>query len=201
MCGNIDKRALNQWIKSSISYKNYQEYLGGKNERFNLTLIDLLYIANFKGGNATVNEPVNIIDTKLESYSKVLNTISCKFGDMKLTDLNELELSLLIRYLQKVFKLTDKNCPTNIDGFGISFMSALLHAYFPELIPILDRRIIINLDIPKKEDVNKHGQIKKMDKFIRPVVEKFAELCTQRNQSVREVDKYLFTQKLHEVSR
>ena len=79
-------------------------------------------------------------------------------------------------------------------------MLTLLHAYFPELIPILDRRNIINLDIPKKEDVNNEGQIKNIDKFIRPVVEKFAELCKLRNQSIREVDKYLCAQKLHKIT-
>ena len=44
-----DKRATTQWDKSSISYKNYQSYIANKPQKFELTLIDLLYISNFKG--------------------------------------------------------------------------------------------------------------------------------------------------------
>ena len=42
-----DKRALTQWNKSEISYKNYSEFIEGKSNKFELSIIDLFYIKNY----------------------------------------------------------------------------------------------------------------------------------------------------------
>tara|TARA_R110002167_G_scaffold134051_7_gene319389 strand:- start:8521 stop:8706 length:186 start_codon:yes stop_codon:yes gene_type:complete len=54
---NIDKRAEKQWQKSKYSFENYINYISRKKDKYHLSLLDLLYISNFKGGNATINEP------------------------------------------------------------------------------------------------------------------------------------------------
>jgi len=89
MTEQTDKKALTQWTKSSISYNNYQDYIGKKSERFKLSLIDLLYISNFKGGNATINETERLIEEKLNSYSEFLVVINKKFNSKGLQELME----------------------------------------------------------------------------------------------------------------
>lgn len=56
MDNHLPTRTLTQWKKSEISLQNYQNYLSRKKDKFHLSIIDLLYILNFKGGNATINE-------------------------------------------------------------------------------------------------------------------------------------------------
>jgi hypothetical protein len=46
---NINKKAKTQWLKSAISYDNYNKFIKNKLDKFELTYIDLLYISNFKG--------------------------------------------------------------------------------------------------------------------------------------------------------
>ena len=64
--------AISKWNKSLVSYDNYQIYIKQKRERFDLKLIDLLYISNFKGGNSTINEKEISVNQKLISYSMLV---------------------------------------------------------------------------------------------------------------------------------
>ena len=43
----MDKAAETKWDKAAISLENYKEYYKKKTNKFDLTLIDLLYISNF----------------------------------------------------------------------------------------------------------------------------------------------------------
>jgi hypothetical protein len=193
----IDKRAETQWRKSAISFKNYQDYIEDKKNKFQLTLIDLLYISNFKGGNATINEEAKDIEKKLKSYSKILIDIDEKFGDKRLSGINEDELDRLCSLIEKICSLTVKKSETKIDGFSVSFLSALLHGYFTNLIPILDRRILINLDLVKTDDIYKSGQIKNIFNFYKPLVFKIKELSVNNTKSIREIDKENFIIKIN----
>jgi len=108
-------------------------------------LIDLLYIKNFKGGNATINEDEQIINEKLRDYYlEELQEIDKAFNSKKLSELKDDEIKNLIEYVNSISDLTT-NDETKIDGFGVSYLSALLSSYFPELIPIVDRRVLIKL--------------------------------------------------------
>jgi len=191
-----DNKALTLWTKSAISYKNYQDFIDKKNERFKLTFIDLLYISNFKGGNATINELESTIDHKLTNYSKVLIDINEKFISKPLHQLSDIEIVELIFLITSICNLTHKTTRTKIDGFSVSYLSALLSSYFPELVPILDRRVLINLRLVTSADIGKYGQIKNIQRFYDPLVKKFAQQCKEEELSVREFDKYLFTTKL-----
>ena len=194
-----DKRALTQWTKSAISYKNYQVFIDKKTDKFKLTLIDLLYISNFKGGNATINEPETIIDNKLLFYSQILIDIESKFKNKLLSSLNDTEFEELEKKITLICKLTLKGTKTKIDGFSVSYLSALLSAYFPKLIPILDRRVLINLSLVNEDDVTKNGQIKDIQRFYCLLLKEIAILCKKENLSIREIDKSLFTSELREI--
>lgn len=196
MIAHTDKRALTQWTKSEISYKNYQEYIIKKTQKFELTLIDLLYISNFKGGNATINEHEQSINKKLEAYSKGLLDISSEFSGNSIATLTNDQLESLIQKTLDICKLTQKDSETKIDGFSVSYLSALINSYFPTLIPILDRRVLISLGLVEGIDIDKFGQIKNIQRFYRPLIIKFAKLSRSENLCVREIDKILFTKKL-----
>ena len=196
MTSQLDKKALTQWIKSAVSYKNYQEYIDKKSEKFKLSLVDLLYISNFKGGNATINEPELIIDNKLISYSVLLVLISDKFKCKDLKQLTDIEIEELISLITEICNLTHKTTSTRIDGFSISYLSALLNSYFPTLIPILDRRVLINLRLVSSFDIDKYGQIKNIQRFYDTLVKTFADRCKNDNLNIREIDMNLFATKL-----
>lgn len=190
-----DKKALTQWSKSAISYNNYQEYINKKPHRFELSLIDLLYVSNFKGGNATINEPETAIKNKLIAYSKILIQINNKFNNKSLIQLTKKEIKDLTLLITSICNLTEKKT-TKIDGFKVVYLSALLSSYFPTLIPILDRRVLINLNLVTSSDIYKNGQIKNIQKFYLTLVKKIAEICNLKKLSVRDIDKFLFTTKL-----
>jgi hypothetical protein len=192
-----DKKALTQWTKSSISYNNYQDFIAKKSERYKLTFIDLLYISNFKGGNATINEPEIEIEKKLIAYSDILIEINEKFKNKILGQLTNFEIEELIGLITVLCNLTNKKTVTRIDGFSVSYLSALLNSYFPTLIPILDRRVLINLSLVSTGDIDKYGQIKNIQRFYGPLVRTFKDRCKNENLSIREIDKFLFTTKLN----
>lgn len=194
-----DKKALTQWTKSAISYKNYQDFIQNKPEKFKLSLIDLLFISNFKGGNATINEPSEIIAHKLVSYSKKLVAIHDLFRDKSLKNLSDYEINLLNELIGSICDLTLKSKETKIDGFSVSYLSAMLNAYFPVLIPILDRRVLINLKLVSNSDIDSYGQIKHIRRFYSPLVKEVANLSRVEDKEVREIDKILFTTRLIQV--
>jgi len=83
-----------------------------------------------------------------------------------------------------ICNLTHKTTFTKIDGFSVSYLSALLSSYFPTLIPILDRRVLINLSLVKTADIDNYGQIKNIQRFYGPLVKKFVELCKNEKTSI-----------------
>ena len=188
----LNKKATTQWDKAAKSYKNYINYIDKKADRFELTLIDLLYISNFKGGNATINEAELELKNKLIAYSTELRTLDSKFGTRKLTNLNDDELNELIEKVHSICSLTRKTNVNKIDGFSISYLSALLNVYFPNLLPILDRRVLINFDIVTNGDINKQGQIIDIERFYDKLIIKMRDKARLENKSIRQIDKELF---------
>jgi hypothetical protein len=192
----IDKKAEAQWNKSCISYTNYQNYLYNKDNgetRFKLTFIDLLYISNFKGGNATINESEAEIDRKLLYYSDFLKRLHTEFELLKLADLNNFQVEKLIALVLDTCRLAVKGNHAKIDGFSTSYLSALLNAYFPKLIPILDRRVLINLHLVNDNDLDSQAQIKNIINFYSPLIKKTQEISKKTGNDVRQIDKTYFT--------
>ena len=81
------------------------------------------------------------------------------------------------------------HCIHNIKGFKYSYLSALLHAYFPNLLPILDRRILINLDLVTSDNLDTLNQVKKIEEHYGSLVYKFREiLLKDKTKSIRNID-------------
>ena len=82
---------------------------------------------------------------------------------------------------------------SNFKGIGASYLSALLNAYFPSLIPILDRRMLINLRLVKKNDLYENKQIKNIENFYGKLVERSAELLNEgKGNTLRDIDREYF---------
>jgi hypothetical protein len=188
----IDKKAETLWDKSNISFIDYQSYIDRKPDRFQLTLIDLLYISNFKGGNATIKEKEEKVNVKLLEYSKQFQSIEKTFKDPNLASLTSDQLDALKIMVKACFSLADKNSDFKIDGFSASYLSALMNAYFPNLIPILDRRVLINSLIVKPGDINNQGQIINIEKHFSELLDHFFKRCKEEKKSIRDIDKELF---------
>lgn len=190
-----DKTALTRWNKSEISYQNYTKYIEVKPKKFDLSIIDLFYIKNFKGGSATTNEPESIIKTKLIPYSNMLTDISSKFSGKKLNELDQNEENELLKFAEDGFDLVHPKSRTKIDGFSYSFMTTLLHFYFPNLFPILDRRVLNGLNLIGENDLDSQKQVKSIHTFYPKLIKEF-KLKTV-DMSIREFDKELFTVKFN----
>jgi len=193
-------RALTHWNKSQISLENYQNYIARKpqQEKFKLTLIDLLYIRNFKGGNATVNEYEDDINGKLKEYSSVLQSIDKELYDTELVGF--IEIDRIIELSTEFLKLGELSA-TAIDGFKSSFLSTLLHAYFPNSFPILDRRLLINMEIVDKKDADRQGQIKDISTFYPELIRRVHQICNLEKLSLRELDRRYFIKQLPDWSK
>lgn len=189
---NLAPSAIAHWERMDISFQNYQAYLRNKGDRFRLTLVDLLYISNFKGGNAAIHEPEPEVNTKLQAYAKKLHDIEDTYGSRSLASLSADEVNELIQIIKSTCKLADKGATTKISGFGVSYLSALLAAYFPDLIPILDRRILNGLGMLQQSDVQKSGQVKRLDSRFRDLIKRVHQELNTRSISIRELDQELF---------
>jgi hypothetical protein len=192
----IDKTAFTRWQKAAISYENYMKYLRQKRHIHSLSLVDLLYVSNFKGGNASIHEPEHTVNDKLVYYSTILDRIFAQFGKRNLIDLDDKEIIQLSCLVDEAFDLTYKTTYTKIDGFSDSYVTALLHFHFPELIPILDRRLLNNLNLLTDIDIDSYGQVKNIRRFFRKVVTEFRRRCLISKQSIRELDKEIFSRKI-----
>ena len=188
------RTAKSMWLDSRPVYDDYISYIESKKERFHLTIIDLFYIKNFKGGSAVFSEGDKKVNARLLNYSELLKKIHTeKWRTGKLSDLENDELSELIKYGVEVLNLA-KAEDSKIKGLGPSFSSTLLHFYFPQLFPILDRRVIINgFNITKKEQppfkVLKSNQIKDIENHYPSLIKLFHE----KKQNVVDIDKELFS--------
>ncbi|MCA4898257.1 MAG: hypothetical protein ACK514_03015 [Bacteroidota bacterium] len=197
----IDKKATTQWEKAAVSYTNYAKYIQSKADKFELTLVDLLYISNFKGGNSTINEDEFIAKTKLKKYSKALREIEAEFSSRNLAELNDKEVKELIEKVKTLCYLTKKNTDSKIDGFSISYLSALANCYFPNLLPILDRRVLINIGIVTRQEIDKQGQIIDIERFYEPLILEMRKKSSSENKTLRQIDKELFVIKIPKEKR
>lgn len=150
MESTINKAQEDKWIKSRSCLDYLSNRLQKRKSRFQLTYLDLVQISNFKGGNAIVYHTEDLKE-RLKTYSEKINCIDEEFGDKKLSDLTENELKELTERTNEIINLC--YAPESaIAGFKGSYLTALLHACFPELLPIMDRRVLISAEILEEKD-------------------------------------------------
>jgi hypothetical protein len=154
----------------------------------------LLYISNFKWWNWTIHELDEIVDKKLIIYSKKLKDIETKFNWKFLYSLNESETKDLIEIAMQMIDISN-NMYYKIDWFGSSYISALLNSYFPNLLPILDRRLLCNLNVITKDDLDSQRQVKNIECFYWKLILEFQSQINE-NITIRYVDNTYFIKKL-----
>ena len=190
MAGNPETR----WELLNIAMLHFQQYLNSKEDRLSLSIIDLLHVSNFKGGNASIIEPLETLDDKLTTYETKLRAIDHAFAAKSLRDLDCQETMELIAMCDDVSSFA-ANKESKIRGFGPSYSSALLFACFPELIPVLDRRILNGANI--EVVYNSQKQVKKIEKHYGDlIIVCQLELLNRPLLSLRELDKEYFVREL-----
>ena len=184
-----DQKASNQWTKSDKSYQNYMRFILAK-QNYQITFIDLLYVSNFKGGSATINEEEEIVNNKLKNYSVLFSEIKDRFSSSILFEMTPSDTVILIDLANKAIGLTDVSSSSKIDGFGVSYLTTLLHFYFPNLLPILDRRVLHGLNLLKESDISSDKQIKDIKRFYPDVIKAFQ--INTFDKTIRKFDEELF---------
>jgi hypothetical protein len=176
--------AEQRWERADkTAYRYYMDHLRKKKNRFALTLEDLFYVRNFKGGNATINESPDELPAKLKKLSEKLKNFHKTFNGKSLPQISKSDLQKLIKQAQDFIKF-DKI--VKINGFGPSFASALLHFHFPELIPILDKRVLKGAGIASITNSNK------LPSYFPGLIKYFRKKVNGKIK-IRDIDKKLFS--------
>ena len=192
------KRAKNKWDKARISYEYARKYLEQKTEKekYSLTVVDLLLVSNFKGGAASICESMKSIQNKLLPYSIKLREIATLFEDKTLSSLSKENLEKLAE-MGLSFILLTKDKKTKLDGFGPSYASALLNIYFPELLPIIDRRVLNGARI-KGVEPDSQKQVKNIETHYKEYITYCHNSLQQSSHSLETLDRELFSIELQE---
>lgn len=188
----IDEKAQNRWDKADVQFQNYRNFIKRKTNRFDLSIIDLLYVSNFKGGNGTIGGDEIEVNSRLKIFTDFLIRIDAHFRNKSIIEINDNLLNDLLNIIDEITNkaLDERN---KISGLGISYLSALLNIYFPELIPIIDRRVLINLEIVTNKDLDSQGQVKEIWKYYRKLIIEIRNLCVVKGKNIREVDREIFS--------
>ena len=135
-----------RWENLNVAFMNYRLYIDRKTDKNALTLVDLLYIRNFKAGNSSITDPEQQVSARLIGYSEILAEIRGEFGESILGRMSDDQLQGLIEKTVEFINLP-LHAQTEIRGFGPSYASAMLAAHFPDLIPIIDRNVLLGIGI------------------------------------------------------
>jgi hypothetical protein len=134
----IDQTAARRWKRLNIAMAHFQSYILNKTSKYDLTIIDLLFVSNFKGGNASITEPAATISDKLREYSMHLERMNRSIAGRTLVQFEDANFEEVKTLACDVLKLTAKRSNFQISGFGPSYASALLSGYFPDVVrPVL----------------------------------------------------------------
>lgn len=189
-------RAEGQWDRASHAYSHYEAYLNIKPKRHDLSFTDLVYVKNFKGGSATIAEPMCKFADKLSYYTKGIHDIALdpaggsSLGILKETDYERIKNAIV------GFATLPEQKVADISGFGCSFASALLHFHFPLLVPILDKRALNGSDL-KGLTVDKQGNVTNLLELYPALIDYFRSRLKKDSQlKLRDLDRELFIKKL-----
>lgn len=83
------------WELLNVAMSHFQEHIRTKKLIWELSLVDLLHVSNFKGGNASITEPMATLPAKLKHYESALRDIETNFKKKALNNLTEDELTQL----------------------------------------------------------------------------------------------------------
>ena len=193
----IDQKAANRWRKARRAYVYASARIAERRptHRFAIDHIDLVLVSNFKGCNASIAEPLEALEEKLKAYNAGLLGIAQGFKKKQLRDLKDPQVLKLCGQATDFLQLTLSNA-TKIDGFGPSYGSALLNIYFPDLLPILDRRALLAAGAPHVQ-VNSQGQVRNIEQHYSWLIqETHRRVKRNRNLTMSQLDFDLFSTEL-----
>ena len=194
----IDKKAEKQWDRSQNAYDHYIRFIAGKSDRYTLTFADLVFVKNFKGGSAIIAESVTGLAAKLGYYEKAsrLYAADPAFCCTLSTILDQDYVR--VRDLMVSFADLPNKPASDINGFGCSFASALLHFYFPDVVPILDRRALNGSGIDLKSlPVDNFNNVQNLLAHYPDLIDAFrSQLQSQSGLALRQLDRNFFVRQL-----
>lgn len=194
----IDRKAKSRWERLDIALQNYLTYIKST-DKYELTFIDLLHISNFKGGNSSITENVDRVNEKIKNHSVLLKKIRKIFKSSNLGELDDKDFGILNECINDMIYLS-KDQRTSIKGFGVSYFSALYHAHFPNLIPILDRRMLCNSKILDYREVE-GKQIKNIEKYYKKLMQWNKDKMNEAGKTLREIDREYFVKDFKHTSK
>ncbi len=139
---NFKDKILRRRLRSKNAYAHYQNYISSKNDAYALSFVDLLYVKNYVGSKSALTEPPFSCAEKLLNYEERLRR--CEQDEAFALNLKILNESDFLRVRKRIIEFS--TLPLNpqylIAGFGCPAALALLHFYFPKLVPLIDRDAI-----------------------------------------------------------
>jgi hypothetical protein len=183
------------WNNLNNAFRYLEKFIANKHalQKFDLSEIDLALVSNFKGGNASIVEPLETLAKKLPFYSAKLKQIDDLINRRPLCNLSKVERTKLGQKAMEFASLANKKCDKHISGFGASYASALLAAYFPDTLPVLDRLVLSETKIIKDRIKDRAKQVADIKQYYPKLIEYFFEaLKNERHLTLREIDGNLF---------
>ncbi|WP_157197725.1 MULTISPECIES: hypothetical protein [Methylomonas] len=172
-----------------MAFNNYLAYIERKHNRFELTIIDLLYVGNFKGGNASIVSTESDVNRALSSYSVALVEINSQIDGKSLNEMSQAQKNCVKSIAQQFIEMP-LNPVTGIKGFKSSYASAILCAHFSNLLPVIDRNVLSGFGIKHQ---TKQGQVVDIDKYYPRLIDCFwRRMSKSESLTLREIDRDMF---------
>lgn len=182
---------MERWDRLNFAFEYLVHFINTKpiEARYEIAPAELALVSNFKGGHNSVVEPLQNLVVKLPRYSRQLSELGKLVADRDLRQMFQAVEQLSAEAIA-FLSLTEQD-ETAISGFRASYASALLAAYFPQTLPVIDRQVLRGADID--HDVDASGQVLKIAKHYPALLKRFlAELQIKPDLSVRTLDRQWF---------
>lgn len=197
------QRDIDRWTGAANTLKNYETYIKTRGVNiFDIGYIDLLFVSNYKGGNSTIGGSSEDVYKRLHPHRERLALIKREFANNS----NNYSLASLsadkkgnLKNLSNLMADAFNDCKAEnscIKGFGTAYCSALYHLHFPDLIPVIDRRVLINGGFERLTFIG--TQVKDLHIHYDGLLERIhADLDIQGlYKSMRDWDKDFFTRRI-----
>jgi hypothetical protein len=181
---------MERWDKLNFAFEYLLQFISLKpaEARYEINSVELALVSNFKGGNNSVAEPLLNLGDKLPQYNRQLSGLAKLIAGR---DLRQIQTIDRLGAEASEFLGLTAHANTKIAGFGPSYASALLAAYFPQTLPIVDRQVLRGAEID--HDVDGSGQVVSIANYYPMLLRRFRdELEGRPRVSVRELDREWF---------
>jgi hypothetical protein len=139
---NLKDKILRGRLRSKNAYAHYQNYIASKNDVYTLSFGDLLYVKNYLGSNSKLTEPPLSCAEKLLNYEDRLRR--CAQDEAFNLNMRIINNADYLRVRKRIIEFSTLPLRPEflIAGFDCLASITLLHFYFPNLVPLIDRDAI-----------------------------------------------------------